>query len=185
MVISSGLVRLRTIRLSTRVGAQIERRCSRSRGEDVTITDVIIKTPDRKWHWGIWMTSMPGSDGLRILGDFWKKAVSWDLNRDEVSWFPNMGEARPVGSTRCTARGGVRWNSQHSKKCVALSPRVENLKVKKEIKVSYLNYRGLSVFSSVFRIPMHMYNLLIRIFYIYEYVTVLLYSWYIPYNAEC
>ena len=47
-ILSFGLVRLRTIRLSARVGAHIERRCSRSFGEDVTITDVIIKTPDRK-----------------------------------------------------------------------------------------------------------------------------------------
>ena len=28
---------------------------------------------------------MPGSDGLRILGDFWKKAVSWDLDLDKAS----------------------------------------------------------------------------------------------------
>ena len=47
-ILSFGLVRLRTIRLSAWVGAHIERRCSRSCGEDVTITDVIIKTPDRK-----------------------------------------------------------------------------------------------------------------------------------------
>ena len=42
-ILSFGLVRL-----SARVGAHIQRRCSRSHGEDVTITDVIIKTPDRK-----------------------------------------------------------------------------------------------------------------------------------------
>ena len=48
-ILSFGLVRLRTIRLSARVVAHIERRCSRSFGEDVTITDVIVKTPDRKW----------------------------------------------------------------------------------------------------------------------------------------
>ena len=28
---------------------------------------------------------MPGNDGLRILVIFLKKAVSWDLNRDEAS----------------------------------------------------------------------------------------------------
>ena len=48
-ILSFGLVRLRTIRHSARVGTYIERRCSRSRGEDVTITHVIIKTPDKKW----------------------------------------------------------------------------------------------------------------------------------------
>ena len=47
-ILSFGLVRLRTFRLSARVGAHIERRYSRFRREDVTITDVIIKTPDRK-----------------------------------------------------------------------------------------------------------------------------------------
>ena len=51
-ILSFGLVRLRTFRLSERVRAHIERRCSRSCGEDVTITDVIIKTPDRKCDWG-------------------------------------------------------------------------------------------------------------------------------------
>ena len=50
-ILSFGLVRLRTIRLSARVGAHIDRWCSRSRGEDVTITDLIIKTLDRKWDW--------------------------------------------------------------------------------------------------------------------------------------
>ena len=39
---------------------------------------------------------MPGSDGLRILGDFWKKGVSWDLNLEEASWFSNLDEASPV-----------------------------------------------------------------------------------------
>ena len=47
-ILSFGLVRLRTIRLSARAGAHIECRCSRSGAEDVTITDVIIKTPDGK-----------------------------------------------------------------------------------------------------------------------------------------
>ena len=50
-ILSFGLVRLRTIRLRARAGAYIE--CSsRLRTEDVTITNVIIKTPDRKWDWG-------------------------------------------------------------------------------------------------------------------------------------
>ena len=51
-ILSFGLVRLRTIRLRARVGAHIERRYSRSCREDVTIIDVIIKTPDWKWDWG-------------------------------------------------------------------------------------------------------------------------------------
>ena len=142
------LVRLGTIRLSAQVGTHIERRCSRLRMENVTITDVIIRTPDRKWTGDV-NDIMPRSDGLRILGDFWKKTVSWDLKLDEASWFSNRGEARPVGSMRCATCGGVRWNSQH-RKIVSLSPRDENLKVKKVIKVLYLNYRESSVFQVFF-----------------------------------
>ena len=56
------------------LGAHIECRCSRSRREDVTITDVIMKTPDRKWTGDV-KDVMPGSDGLGFLGIL-KKAVS-------------------------------------------------------------------------------------------------------------
>ena len=139
-ILSFGLVRLRTIRLSARAGAHIEIRCSRSCVEDVTITDVIIKTPHENG------TGMPGSDGLGIL--------------DEVSRDSDLDEASPVVVYRMrrTFAGSVSWdfelwevssagklteewfrNSQHSKNCVSLSPRVEKLKDKKVIKVSYLN----------------------------------------------
>ena len=50
--------------LAPRAGAHIEY-SSYSRAEDMTITNVIIKTPDRKWDWG-GNDVMPGSDGLRI-----------------------------------------------------------------------------------------------------------------------
>ena len=72
-ILSFGLVRLRTNRLSARVGPHIERRCPRSCGEDVKITDVIIKIPDRKWTGDV-NDVMPESDGLGILGDFLKKS---------------------------------------------------------------------------------------------------------------
>ena len=65
-ILSFALVRLRTIWLSARAGTNIEHRCSRSRAGDVTITDVIIKTPDRKWNWGA-NDVVPGSDGLGFL----------------------------------------------------------------------------------------------------------------------
>ena len=144
-ILSFGLVRLRTIRLSAWVRAHIEHRCSRSLEEDVTITDVIIKSPDRKWAWRCdWRHARK-----RWAEDFWKRSVSWDLKLDEASWFLDLGEASPVGSTRCAVRCWVRWNSQHSK-IVSLSSRVENLKVKKVINVSYLNYRESSVFRAFF-----------------------------------
>ena len=44
---------------------------SRSLEEDMTITNVIIKTPDNKWDWGV-NDVLPKSDGLRIWW-FWKK----------------------------------------------------------------------------------------------------------------
>ena len=72
-ILSFGLVRLRTIRLSARAGAHIE--CSsRLCAVDVTITNVIIKTTDRKCDWGV-NDVMPGSERLGILVIF-EKAVS-------------------------------------------------------------------------------------------------------------
>ena len=72
-ILSFSLVRLRTFRLSARVGAHIERRCSRSRGEDGTITDVIIKTPDRKCDWG-WEWRHARKRWAGILGYFEKSS---------------------------------------------------------------------------------------------------------------
>ena len=109
---------------------------------------------------------MPGNDGLRILGDFWKKAVSWDLGLDEEGWFLNWGQSSPV-DYRMPTRYWVRWKSQHSKDCVSLFPRVENLKVKKVIKFSYLNYRVSSVFQVFFGFLCPMNVLHIFIFHIF------------------
>ena len=69
---------------------------------------------------------MPGSDGLRILGDFWKKAVSWDLKLDEASWDPNLGESSWVYEMR-----RAWWGSDGTVSIVKLclfSPRVEKPK---------------------------------------------------------
>ena len=84
-VLSFGLVRLRTIRLSARAGAHIECWCSRSCAEDVTITGVMIKTPGRKWDWGV-NDVIPGSDGLGILVIFFLKSslLRSDAGRNEL-----------------------------------------------------------------------------------------------------
>ena len=50
---------------------------------------------------------MPGSDRLKILGDFWKNAVSWDLNLDEASWDLNLGESSWVYEMRCVWLGQI------------------------------------------------------------------------------
>ena len=45
-----------------------DRRCSRARGEDVSFRDAKIKTPDRVWDQGVWMTSCTRSVGWGFLG---------------------------------------------------------------------------------------------------------------------
>ena len=89
---------------------------SRSRAEDMTIRNVIIKTPDRKWDWSV-NDVMSWSDGLRIWW-FWKR----------VNWDPTLGRA-------CPARGyGMRSafvgsdSTVSIERIVSLSPRVEKLK---------------------------------------------------------
>ena len=152
---------------------------------------------------------MPGSDGLRILGDLKKKAVSWDPNLGRSSWdyeertrlLAQWVEiwrwtkrvdfriwTRPVQlcATGCAARCWVRWNSQHSKNCVSLSPRVEKPKSQKKlIKVSYLNYRELSVFRVFFGF-LCIWTYYISIYFTYspyDYITLIgSYLW-IKYNC--
>ena len=73
---------------------------------------------------------MPGSEGLRICVFFWKKAVNWDSKLDEGVDFWTW--VRPVqlglrDATRVVKSGGT----VSIVKIVSLSPRVENLTVKK------------------------------------------------------
>ena len=79
---------------------------------------------------------MPGNDGLGFLVIL-KKAVSWNLDLDEASWF--------FGSRRSHFSYWVRWNSQHSRNCVSLSS-CRKPKLKKVIKVSYLNQESRQCF---------------------------------------
>ena len=141
-ILSFGLVRLRSIRLSAQVGAHIERRCSRSHREDVIITDVIIK-PRIEIGLGMWMTSCPEamSRGFWVIFEKKKLVDIWNWTselRSEPRWVQlGLRDAlRVVGSDETVS----------ILKNVSLSPRAENLKVKKVIKVSYLNYRDSSVF---------------------------------------
>ena len=109
---------------------------------------------------------MPGSYELRILGDFWKKGVSWDLKLDEASWFLDLGEASSVGSTRCAARDVARWNSPHSKKCVSLSS-CRKPKSQEGNKSFVPESRKSSVFRVFFRFR------IFRIFYASVYLYIL------------
>ena len=105
----------------------------------------------------MWMTSCPEAMSWDSWV-FWKKQFVeiWD----KTKWVGIRIWARPVQLICCGMRARLlglwveswRWtNSQHSKNCVSLSPRVENLKVRKVIKVSYLNQESRQCFG----IPMH------------------------------
>ena len=114
-ILSFCLVRLGTVRISARAGAHIECMCSRLRAKDVTITNVIIKTPDRKWDWGV-CDVMPGSDGLRILMIFekkqWVEIWRW-TKRVEIRTWARLVQ---LGLRDAPRVCWVRWNGQHSKK---------------------------------------------------------------------
>ena len=127
----SGLVRLRTFRLSatgrgTTLSAGVHARAGRMWQSQMSI----IKTPDRNGL-GMWMTSWAG-----ILGYFEKKAVTWDLEPRRVQLGLRGARAPVVGSDRTVS----------IVKILCLSTRVENLKVKKVIKVSYLNQESRQCF---------------------------------------
>ena len=166
-ILSFGLVRFRTVQLSAWVGAHIERR------EDVTITDVIIKIPDRKWTGDV-NDVMPGSDGLRILGDFWKKAeLRFEPRWSELIFGPGQGQSSHR-STRCIA-----WSDGTVSivKIVSLSPRVENPKVKKVISfVPELKSRQCFAY---FGIPMHvniLHIVILAVCYTYRIMEVKIYN---------
>ena len=144
-----GLVRLRTIRLSARAGAHIECRCSRSCAKDVTITNVIIKPPDRKCDWGV-KDVIPGSNGLGILVNFEKSVIEIYLWATPVQLWSTGCAARLLGlwvkiltlgegSSAGKLTEGRCRNSQHRKNCVSLSSCRKNKSQKKLINVSSLN----------------------------------------------
>ena len=115
--------------------------------------NLVIFEKDASWDLTLDEASPFGGNGMR--GAF-VGSVSWDFD---------PGPSSPAGATGCAARlldqrvetwlwaGPVQLgvgcgrcrNSQHSKKCVCLSPRVERLKVKKWINVSYLKTWVVSV----------------------------------------
>ena len=106
----------------------------------MTITNVIIKAPVRKWDRGV-NDVLPGSDGLRILVIFfWKKQwveiCLWARLFEIRSW------ARPVEIWTCARASPARAYRMRRAfvgsdrtvsiiKIVSLSPLVKKLKVKK------------------------------------------------------
>ena len=145
------------------LGAHVECRCSRACGADVTIRDVTIKTPDRKWT-GTWMTSCPEA----TRWGFWdlKKAVSWYSSLEEGRRFLVSPRGDQLGSTESAAR-------LLKKLCLSLLMS-KNLKLKKVIKSfvpepiscfsdSYV-YEHLWTFSVSVWICIYLYSYLGRIF---------------------
>ena len=105
---------------------------------------------------------MPGSEGLGFLVILNKSSeLRFELRRSELIFRTG---ARPVQFVDCGARArwlgqwveSWRWTNSQHRKIVSLSPRVENLNLKKVIKVSYLNQesRQCFVFSEFYE---HMY----------------------------
>ena len=152
-ILSFSLVRLRIIWLSARAGAHIEYSSS-SRAEDVTITNVIIKTPDRKCDWGV-NDVMPGSDGLGFLVILKKSCLlRSDSGQGELRFGPGRGQsscglrdARRVCwfSELILDSGRGSWlkddvgTVRKVKNCVSLSSCRKTKIKKKVINVSYLN----------------------------------------------
>ena len=105
-----GLVRLRTFRLSAWVRCKHERRCSCTRGADVSFRDVTIKIPDR------------GCD----LGCEWRHAPeAWaEICEMSVSWYWDLGEARRICALWALRVSGVeswRCKSSQYRKIMPLS----------------------------------------------------------------
>ena len=191
---------------------------------------------------GMWMTSYPEAMGWGFWGIFEKKAVSWDPKLGELSWDYGvcthlLGQWVEIWNKRRRVdfRIWTRWvdfwagRGQSSGlrdasrivgsdetvsivKIVSLT-RVENLKIKKVIKVFYLNYQESSVSRDSYTYERFTdpYTLHICTFHIFvlwvcynpkapfSIVTtpkcreghysfpwiVRLYLWSIPYNVEC
>ena len=126
---------------------------------------------------GMGMTSCPEAMGL----GFWvilKKS-------SELRSKPRGGELilkSGRGQSSCVLRDAPRVVGSDGTvsivKIVCVSPRVENLKVKKVIKVSYLNYRESSVFRDSYAYERFTYPYILRIrisvYFVYlyhEYIT--------------
>ena len=123
---------------------------------------------------------LSGIRDLRKAGSLWgmMRDVGWLRKSIHQSWLAKgldleLGLLYNKYITRCTAGCWFRSNSQHGKNCVCLSLRVENLKLKKVIKVSYLNQESRQCFecfsdSYVFEHFMHL-----NILAVYYRVTML------------
>ena len=114
---------------------------------------------------------MPGSDGLRILGDFWKKNSELGFEagrrefRSDAGWIelifgPGRGQLGLRDAPRVVGSDGT----VSIVEIVSLSLRVENPKSQEGNKSFVPELPRVVTISSVFRIPMHVNDLHILIF---------------------
>ena len=112
--------------LSAGAGAHIEY-SSRSCAEDITITNVIIKTPDRKYDWGV-NGVMPGGENSVISKKtlveiwLWVRSVQPEATGCAARL---LGQAVEILILGRAVQLGVCYercrNSRHNKKCVCVS----------------------------------------------------------------
>ena len=65
------------------------------------------------------------------FGDFWKKAVSWDLKLGEMSWFLSLGEGSPAEAYGMRRAFVGSDGTVSIIKTVSLCPRIEKTKTQK------------------------------------------------------
>ena len=120
---------------------------------------------------------MPGSDGLEFLVILNKSSeLRFELRRSELI-FRTWARPEQCGLRVAHARWFGRWveswrwtNSQH-RKIVSLSPCVENLNLKKVIKVSYLYQESRQYFVFFRFLGVWIFNEHCECFYIFVYFT--------------
>ena len=136
----------------------------------MTITAVIIKTPDRKNGIGDVNDVMPGSYGLGFLVILNKsRELRFGLRLSELIFGPGWGQSSYslVGALRVVGSDGT----VSIVRIVSLSPRVEKPKLKEGNKSFVPEPRESSVFR-VFRIPMRIKILwTLRKFYEHMYIS--------------
>ena len=99
---------------------KLERRCWRTRGEDVSFTDVKIKIPEGKFDQWMWMMSCTGS-ACGILWGFWKSLFSWELDSErEGSTFEARWGQTNLCTTGATRDGGADGKVIIERLCISL-----------------------------------------------------------------
>ena len=119
----------------------------------MTTTEVIIKKKIIEMWLGMWMTSCPEAMAWGLVGILKKNQLLeiWDwAKRVRIRIWARPVQLFAAGCTRVCRVSELRADAGRTVsivKIVSLSPRVENLKVKKVIKVSYLNQERRQCFA--------------------------------------